>query len=261
MYLAVRENLAPGATLPERLAALERLGFDAVEPIASLELPRGELAAAFAASTVRPSLVGGSRLLFDLDRERRSAGMDVMRARIALAAEIGAPGVLIAAYMPPPWPDLSPIGTGVELQRQVLVAQLRELAPLAERQGVHLVLEPLNRYESPLIRTLADGVEICKEIGSSSARIMADFFHMNIEEDDIAASIREAGAFIVHVHVAGNSRKQPGIGHLDFCPGFRALKELGYQAAVSIECSQLIGPPDEALRRSGDFLRAEWNAA
>lgn len=256
----MRENMAPGSTLPERLAALERMGYGGVEPLASTSLPVDEIKAAFAASTIRPCVIGGSRLLFDPDKARRAEGMAEMRQRIDLAAEIGSPGILIAAFMTPEWPDLSPIGTGPELKRRVLVAQLQELAPLAEGRGVQFVLEPLNRYESNVIQTLEGGVTLCKQIGSPAAKIMADFFHMQLEEDDIPASIRAAGPYIVHVHVAGSSRKQPQVGHLDLKPGFRALKEIGYDGPLSLE-HRIAGPPEEALTEAARFVRREWEAA
>ncbi len=260
MLLAMRESMAPGASLPERLASLERMGYDGIEPIASMSLPVSEVKAAFEASRIRPCIIGGSRLLFDLDKGKRLEGMAEMRQRIAFAAEIGSPGVLIAAYLPPAWPDLSPIATGPQLQRQALVAQLKELVPLAEQHNVQFVLEPLNRYESPVIQTLQDGATLCQQVGSPVAKIMADFFHMNIEEDDIPASISEAAPYIVHVHVAGSSRKQPGTGHLDFRPGFRALKAIGYDGPVSLEC-RVVGPPEDTLKQAGEFIKREWEQA
>jgi len=89
---------------------------------------------------------------------------------------------------------------------------------------------------------------------------MADFFHMNIEEADIAASIRAAGQHIVHVHVADSNRLQPGKGHLDFRPGFAALKESGYDGYLGIEC-RISGPYNEALAESAALLRKLWDAA
>ena len=260
MYLAMRENMAPGKTLPERLAALERMGYEGVELIASMSLPADEIKAALARSSIRPCVIGGSRLIFELEKARRAEGMAELRKHMELASAIGSPGLLIAAYNPPTWPDLSPLGTGPELQKKALVAQLQELAPMAEKLALQFVLEPLNRYESPVIRSLDDGVTLCKQIGSPCAKIMADFFHMNIEEDDIAESIEAAGDYIVHVHVAGSSRKQPGTGHLDFKPGFRALKKIGYTGPVSLEC-RVVGPPEETLKEAGEFVRREWNAA
>jgi sugar phosphate isomerase/epimerase len=89
---------------------------------------------------------------------------------------------------------------------------------------------------------------------------MADFFHMGIEEADIAASIRAAGNHIRYVHVADSNRLQPGRGHLDFKPGFRALKDIGYDGYLAIEC-RVDGPYDEAIREAVRLIRREWEAA
>ena len=89
---------------------------------------------------------------------------------------------------------------------------------------------------------------------------MADFFHMGIEEVDLAASIRAGGELVAYVHVADSNRLQPGKGHLDFTPGFAALKEVGYDGYLGIEC-RVSGSYDEALAESVALLRELWDAA
>ena len=93
----------------------------------------------------------------------------------------------------PALPDLSPLATGAELERNLLLAQLRELAPAAQAAGVSLFLEPLNRYEAYIVNRLEQGAAIAAEVGPEIG-VMADFFHMGIEEADIAASIRANGS-------------------------------------------------------------------
>jgi sugar phosphate isomerase/epimerase len=124
---------------------------------------------------------------------------------------------------------------------------------------VPIFLEPLNRYEQHLVNRLEQGVEFAERAGGGVA-IMADFFHMTIEEADIAASIRAAGQHIVHVHVADSNRLQPGKGHLDFRPGFAALKEVGYDGYLGIECG-VSGPCEDALAECASLLRDLWDAA
>ncbi|HEV2109186.1 MAG TPA: sugar phosphate isomerase/epimerase, partial [Thermomicrobiales bacterium] len=103
------------------------------------------------------------------------------------------------------------------------------------------------------------GVAFAKQVGPEIAT-MADFFHMNIEEADIAASIRAAGRHIVYVHVADSNRLQPGRGHLDFRPGFAALKEIGYDGWFGIEC-RVEGPYEEAIREAASFVGEQWAVA
>jgi sugar phosphate isomerase/epimerase len=157
----------------------------------------------------------------------------------------------------PRLPDLSPYKTGAELEKELFVEQLEELASAARDAGVPIFLEPLNSYEQHLVNRLEQGVAFAEKVGSGVG-IMADFFHMNIEEADIAASIRVAGQHIVHI--ADSNRLQPGKGHLDFLPGFAALKEVRYDGYLGIEC-RISGPYDEALVESATLLREFWDAA
>nr|MDP9351948.1 sugar phosphate isomerase/epimerase [Chloroflexota bacterium] len=134
---------------------------------------------------------------------------------------------------------------------------LRDLVPAAAAAGVPVFLEPLNRYEAHLVNRLEQGVAFAEQVGPEIA-IMADFFHMNIEEADIADSIRAAGGRIVYVHVADSNRLQPGRGHLDFRPGFAALKAIGYDGYLGIEC-RIAGALEESLAESVALLRQQWS--
>ena len=100
---------------------------------------------------------------------------------------------------------------------------------------------------------MEQGAAIAAEVGPEIG-VMADFFHMGIEEVDIAASIRANRQHLVYVHVADSNRLQPGRGHLDFRPGFRALKEIGYDGPLAIEC-RVDGPYDEAIREAVALIR------
>ena len=84
--------------------------------------------------------------------------------------------------------------------------------------------------------------------------VMADFFHMDIEESDAPGAIEHVGGLIGHVHLADNQRKEPGSGDLDFVRNFRALKKIGFTGYMAFECG-LTGPAEEALPRSVRFLR------
>lgn len=262
MRLALRENMTPGKSLAERLTWLERLGFDGVELCAgSLDLPSRELRAIFAAFPVRAANVTGAFTLLDPDPAQREAGKEQIKRRLDLAAELGAPGVLIVPQFgrEPGIPYLTPLKTGVELENELLALQLLELEPAAKAAGVPILLEALNRYEAHVLTNLTQGVAFAEQAGPE-IKILADFFHMNIEEADIAASIRAAGKHIGHVHVADSNRLQPGLGHLDFRPGFAALKEVGYDGFLGIEC-RVQGDKETALPISMALLREWWEAS
>jgi sugar phosphate isomerase/epimerase len=262
MRIALREDMTPGATLPEKLAWLEQMGLDGIElHAASLALPDEELRAIFAGSPVAAANVAGGMGLLHPDPAERSKGKDTTRRRLFLAATLGAAGVLEVPQFGrhPALPDLSPLKSAIELENELLVVQLRELAPAAVDAGVPLFLEPLNRYEAHVLNRLEQGVAFAEAAGRGIA-IMADFFHMGIEESDLAESIRAASRHVVYVHVADSNRLQPGRGHLDFRPGFAALKEVGYDGWLGIEC-RVAGPLETAIRETTALLRELWAAA
>ncbi len=263
MKLAVREGMIPGATLEERLAFVDRIGYDGIELHLAETLARdpADLVTLFQNSRVRPTTVDGARKLLDPNPAERAASLTQLRARLDLCGKLGAVAVLLVPIFGPPLvPDLSPCHTAIELERELLLAALKELAPHARDVGAVLMLEPLNRYETHFLNTLDQGAEFCRRVNRPEIRIMADFFHMNLEEADVAASIRQSGPFIRYVHVADSNRKQPGRGHLDFRPGFRALKDAGYDGYLGVECG-LVGAPDEALREAALYLRRVWTEA
>ena len=263
MKLSIREGMTRGETLADKIAWLEAAGLDAVElhMAETLALPREEIVAAFANTSIAVSAVEGIPRLVSADPVEREAAKSTIRERLTLTAELGAAGVLVVPQFGrvPALPDLSPYASGAELERGLFLTQLRELAPAAQASGVSLFLEPLNRYEAYIVNRLEQGAALAREVGPEIG-VMADFFHMNIEEADIAASIHAAAPHLVYVHVADSNRLQPGRGHLDFRPGFQALKAIGYDGYLAIEC-RIDGPYDDAIRESVTFLREAWEAA
>lgn len=112
---------------------------------------------------------------------------------------------------------------------------LRKCTEFAKEYNIRLTLEPVNRYESNFINTLNEGVEFIKQVGASNLGLLADTFHMNIEEVSIYNSIVQAKDYITHVHFADSNRWAPGCGHLDFAKIVQSLKKIGYQGYVSAE--------------------------
>jgi len=112
---------------------------------------------------------------------------------------------------------------------------LRKCTEFAKEYNGRLTLEPVNRYESNFINTLNEGVEFIKRVGVSNLGLLADTFHMNIEEVSIYGSIIQAKDFITHVHFADSNRWAPGCGHLDFAKIVQTLKKINYQGYISAE--------------------------
>ncbi|MCC7376725.1 MAG: sugar phosphate isomerase/epimerase [Verrucomicrobiales bacterium] len=116
-----------------------------------------------------------------------------------------------------------------------LTQALEQLGPRAHGYGVPFLLEPLNRYESNLLNTLSDTVDFLQPLRTRNVRILADLFHMNIEEASIPQSIRKAADAIGHVHFADSNRLAMGLGHTDFVSAAAALREIGYKGYLSAE--------------------------
>ncbi len=122
-----------------------------------------------------------------------------------------------------------------------LVAALKECCAAASQQGVCLALEPINRYETSLINTVAQGLALIDCVDAKNFGLLLDTFHMNIEEPVIEESIRRCRDRIFHFHVADSNRWRPGAGHLDFKSILSALHATGYHGFIS---GEFIPEPD-----------------
>ena len=105
----------------------------------------------------------------------------------------------------------------------------------AEKKGVTLCIEPLNRFETDFLNTCDQGLKLIKAVGSKAVKLHLDTFHMNIEEKNQAAAIKKAGKLLGHFHACGSDRGTPGSDHIDWRPIVRALKQIGYKGDVVIE--------------------------
>ena len=137
---------------------------------------------------------------------------------------------------------------------QDLVPALADLANHAAQYSVPLLIEPLNRYETNIMTAMAVATDVIRRVGSPNLKVLADLFHMNIEEPDIAGSIRTAGPLVGHVHLADSNRWAAGYGHTDFAPVAAALREVGYDGYVSAEALPYPNP-DDAARRTIEAFR------
>lgn len=113
----------------------------------------------------------------------------------------------------------------------------RKMAPLAEKHGVTLAVEPLNRGETNFINSLAEGAEIVEAINNPWFKLQCDIYHM-LREAEPPEEIIKYRRHIVHCHVAEKQhRTAPGVEGDDFKPYFRALKTAGYTGGLSLECN------------------------
>ena len=263
MLLAVSENMIPGAGYGEKLQFLRANGYDGIElfpDVAAQELAALKQAMA-ETGIVAPSMRGRTRDLLAADPAARHAQVEKLKDVCALAEECGVSVVVIVpVFGPPRLPNLTPWRSAIELEETLLDSILPEIGAIAANHGITLVMEPLNRYETHFLNTLAQGAAICQRVNHPRVRIMADFFHMHIEEANVAASLAQNLDYVSHVHLADSNRDLPGCGHTDFAPAFRVLKQRGFSGAFALECPRQ-GTPEFGFKECAAYIRETWNSA
>jgi len=176
------------------------------------------------------------------DPAHRERARTFVRSMIDVAAELGAP--VIIGSMQGRWGD--------DLPKEEALAHLTEsltmLGEHAASRGQMLLYEPLNRYETNLLNTIADGLTFLKSL-PPNVKLLADLFHMNIEEADIAAAIRAGAGHIGHFHFADSNRRPAGLGHLDFGPVVAAVRDINFNGYFGAECLPY-PTPDAAARQT-----------
>jgi sugar phosphate isomerase/epimerase len=145
------------------------------------------------------------------------------------------------------------------MEREQSIAWLAEglgiLEKIASEQGVFLIYEPLNRYETNMFNTLGAGVEFVEQHKLTNVKLLADLFHMNIEEVDSAKSILTNRNHIGHVHFADSNRRPIGNGQTNMSDIASALKEIKYAGYVSAEAFPWPTPDDAARQTINSFNR------
>lgn len=179
----------------------------------------------------------------DPDPAVREAAIRRVLSHIPFAARTGAViiiGLLRGVVKP---------GVSQEQAMAWLVEALQQCCAAARLQGVRIALEPICRYETTLINTLAEGLDLLDRVGAQNMGLMPDTFHMNIEEAVIEESIRACSNRIFHFHVADSNRWYAGAGHLDFESILDTLCETGYRGYISGEWMPL--PDADSSARNG----------
>ena len=224
--------------LPAACASAQKLGFDAIEifspspdyftqnPVARI---LGDHNLKLAAVGTGAGWVKHKLALTSPDAAIRRQASDFVTAMIDVAAEHSAPAIIGSMQ------GRAVEGVDRSLALKYLEDELNLLGEHAASRKQFLLIEPLNRYETNLLNTLDDGNQLLKRLATKGVKILADLFHMNIEEVNVADAIRQAGADIGHIHFVDSNRSAAGMGHTDFVPIAAALREIGYDGYLSAE--------------------------
>jgi sugar phosphate isomerase/epimerase len=224
--------------IPDGFAKAAALGYDAVElflpgphfvsvdEIKSLSVEHGLDIAAVGTGA---GMVKHGLSLTDPDETKRRQALDFIVSMVDFGGQLRAPAIL--GSMQGKW------GGGISREQALewLAAALRNVGERAGRHGVPFIYEPLNRYETNLVNHLAEGARYLESHQLDNIVLLADLFHMNIEESDLARALRDAGKHTGHVHFADSNRQAIGFGHTDAAPVIAALKEVGYDGYLSAE--------------------------
>ena len=187
--------------------------------------------------------------LTEEDEKIQSKAIDRIKSHIDLGERLHAP-VIIGLMRG------NPSKSGIKEALSILKKNMTICLDYAEKHSTRILLEPVNRYESSMINTLAEGVEFVKQFKSINLKVLMDTFHMNIEEADMVKSVEDAFAYIGHVHAADSNRLAPGQGHIDFDSIFKKLASNGYNGYISAE---ILPKPDfyKAAELSIEFFRSK----
>lgn len=177
---------------------------------------------------------GETRDVSSDDPEIRRSGVNYIIEMIDFATRIGAEVVA------------GPLYSAVGKARQVTDEQkaqawdwatenIKYCANYAKDNGVKLAIEPLNRFETDLINTVDQGLELLDRIGMDNVGFLLDTFHMNIEEGNIPEAIRKCKGKIYDLHTCANTRGVPGDDNFDWKAIAQALKDADYNSYCLIE--------------------------
>jgi D-psicose/D-tagatose/L-ribulose 3-epimerase len=254
----------------------KEMGYDLIE--VCIEDPAVVSAAALKKASERTGLpvsicgaFGPDRDVSHEDPEKRRWGIEYLKLCVDIAQAVGSPHVAGPMYSATGKARLLPQEKRRQ-QRQWAADSLGEVADYAAERGVTLAIEPLNRFETDLVNTVEQGLELCGLIGRDNVGLMLDTFHMNIEEKHIGEAITSAGDKVFHFQVSENDRGTPGSGHVPWSEAFDALKSIDYQGSIVVESFlptveeiakavslwRPVAPSMDALARDGlTFLRRE----
>ena len=153
---------------------------------------------------------------------------------------------------------------------------LREVAQYASGFDVQLGLEPLNRYETSLINTCDEALELIADVDEPNLFVQLDTFHMNIEERDVRDAIVTAGEKLGYVQLAESDRGVPGYGHICWEEVFAGLRDVRYEGPLAFESftaentvlaqaaclwRDVVGDPDSFVTRGREQMRASAKKA
>ncbi len=265
LKLSATNQMVPGKTLTDKAKLLHKLGYSGMavfidgpdwkdeylDEMQSLEEKTGVKVCEF---VLTADLYGH---LMDPDPAIRKAALPYYLRSIEIANKLGAITEFEYEYRyQDPLPLFDPYKT-MPASAEKRFLKIAEKLGNAVEDGAYMLLEACNRYETKYLTTMEACTDILNKVPEKAAKhlgLIADFFHLALEENDLRSSVLYAGDWIKHVHLGDHNRLAPGHGRTDWREVFSALHEVGFEGYMNLECG-LSGERVAALTEVHDYLK------
>lgn len=246
--------------IKEKFHYMKEMGFESFEIDGKLlvdHLDEVKEAIAETGLPVSTACGGYDGWIGDFIEERRLRGLEEIKQILEALKEVGGKGIVVPAAwgmftfrLPPMTSPRSQAGDWEAVSKSLVY-----LDKIAEETGTTIFLEPLNRYQDHMLNTLAQAKEYIEKNNLKHTKIMADFYHMNIEEDGLSEALHEYRDYVGHIHIADNHRYQPGSGAIDFQKHFEQLKKDGYEGYLVFECRVRGDNPEKEYKEALQHIK------
>lgn len=197
------------------------------------------------------------------NHEYRAKAIDYIMRNVDLAAEVGAPIVIvIPAPSGRPAPHRNPTAAAdwqkaAKVEWELAVISVREAAAYAQVKNISIAVEPINRFESFLVNNVDQGLNFIEDVGLRNVKLHLDTFHMNIEDSQMGEAILKAGSLLTSMHLSDSNRCAIGRGHIDFKEILKALADIKFQGSLILEPLPL--HPNPFVAADLEEFRSTWD--
>ncbi|MEH7746942.1 sugar phosphate isomerase/epimerase family protein [Neobacillus drentensis] len=238
-----------GEDIETSIARLSKYGYNGVEFVGEPEQMdadriKGLLEKYNIEASTICAIYNTERDLVSSNENIRRNAVEYLKSCVDFASKIGAKGISLT-----PTACMKIYGEADrETELKWAEEGIREAGIYAGEHGIRLTVEAWNRYENYLINRLEQSLELVNRVNLPSVGVMGDTYHMNIEEIDIADTIRMVGDKLYHLHIADSNRAAPGRGHIDFEPIAQALRDINYSGYLTMELLPPFADPFNGTR-------------
>lgn len=179
--------------------------------------------------------------------EERARAVRGCTYNIDYAASMGC-GIILGFFKGGP-------GMDTKKSQTYFLESMMKLKPYIEQKKVPVLIEATNHRETSIIKTLEEGAVMIDFLDSPYIRLLADTYHMNIEENSILDSLETFMEYYPHLHISDNNRAFPGLGSMDFSAIYRKLIQIGYRGTLAVEGNIQISWLDDT-KKSAAYLHS-----